>query len=166
MTERVRFDKVGKSAFLWGIVSAFVFRGGPVLTLDGKGRITVPARHRDVLMAAVNGQMVIAKNPDGCLSLFPLPVWEQFEDALLKLPLEAEGWRRLYVGSATEVEIDAASRVLVPPELRSWAGLEREVKFMGVGSNFELWDSARYDTREAALIAAGRPEVLRNLVIR
>lgn len=166
MTGAVCSVKVGKSALLWGFVSAFAFRGGPVLTLDGKGRITVPARHRDVLMATVNGQMVICKNPDGCLSLYPLPVWEKFEAELLGLPLEAEGWRRLYVGSATEVEIDGGSRVLVPPELRSWAGLEREVKFMGVGSNFELWDSARYDAREAALIAAGRPEVLRNLVIR
>jgi MraZ protein len=119
-----------------------------------------------VLVATVNGQMVVAKNPDGCLSLFPLPVWEQFEGELLKLPLEQEGWRRLYVGSATDVEIDSASRVLVPPELRAWAGLERDVKFMGVGSNFELWDSARYEAREAELIAAGRPEVLRNMVIR
>jgi MraZ protein len=157
---------VGESAFLWGFVSSFAFRGGPVLTLDGKGRITVPARYRDVLVATVNGQMVVAKNPDGCLSLFPLPVWEQFEGELLKLPLEQEGWRRLYVGSATDVEIDSASRVLVPPELRAWAGLERDVKFMGVGSNFELWDSARYEAREAELIAAGRPEVLRNMVIR
>lgn len=137
-----------------------------MLTLDGKGRITVPARYRDVLMATVNGQMVIAKNPDGCLSLFPLPVWEQFEKALLDLPLDLEGWRRLYVGSATDVEIDGGSRVLIPPELRAWAGLEREVKFMGVGSNFELWDVARYDAREAQMIAAGRPEALRNLVLR
>ena len=134
--------------------------------MDGKGRITVPARYRDVLMATVNGQMVIAKNPDGCLSLYPMTVWEQFEAELLRLPMEQEGWRRLYVGSATDVEIDGSSRVLVPPELRAWAGLEREVKFMGVGSNFELWDASRYEAREAELIAAGRPEVLRNLVIR
>jgi MraZ protein len=166
LTLDVRSIKVGKSAFQWGFVSSFAFRGGPVLTLDGKGRITVPARYRDVLAATVNSQMVIAKNPDGCLSLFPLPVWEQFEADLLKLPLEFEGWRRLYVGSATDVEIDGASRVLVPPELRAWAGLERDVKFMGVGSSFELWDTARYEAGEGQLIAAGRPEVLRNMVIR
>ncbi|MDO8419244.1 MAG: division/cell wall cluster transcriptional repressor MraZ [Rubrivivax sp.] len=143
-----------------------VFRGGPVLTLDGKGRITVPARWRDVLVATVQGQMVVAKNPDGCLSLYPLPVWEQFEASLLSLTTEDEAWRRFFVGSATEVEIDSASRVLIPPELRSWAGLEREVKFMGVGPNFELWDMARYEAREAEVIARGRPEALRTLVIR
>ena len=143
-----------------------VFRGGPVLTLDVKGRITVPARWRDMLVATVQGQLVVAKNPDGCLSLYPLPVWEQFEASLLSLTTEDEAWRRFFVGSATEVEIDGASRVLIPPELRSWAGLEREVKFMGVGPNFELWDMARYEAREAEVLARGRPEALRTLVIR
>jgi MraZ protein len=143
-----------------------VFRGGPVLTLDGKGRITVPARWREQLMADVNGQLVVAKNPDGCLSLYPLPVWEGVQAAMLALSTEHDAWRRILIGSATDVEIDSASRVLIPPELRSWARLERDVKFMGVGSYFELWDMARYEEREAQAIAAGRPEPLRNLVIR
>lgn len=149
-----------------GKVGNPVFRGGPVLSLDGKGRLTVPARHRDVLMALCAGQMIVAKNPDGCLSLYPLPVWEAFEAELLTKPVDVDPWRRLYIGSATEVEIDSGARVLIPPELRKWACLEKDVKFMGVGSNFELWDSARYDAREVATIAAGRPESIRNLVVR
>ncbi len=143
-----------------------VFRGGPVLTLDGKGRITVPARWRDVLMATVQGQMVVTKNPDGCLSLYPLPVWEAFENNVLALTTEDDAWRRFFIGSATEVELDSAARVLIPPELRAWAGLERDVKFMGVGAYFELWDSARHDARETEALARPRPETLRNLVIR
>ena len=147
-------------------MSAFSFRGGPVLTLDSKGRLTVPARHKEVLMSTVNGQMVVAKNPDGCLSLFPLPVWEKFEAELLELPDEFVGWRRLFVGSATEVEIDGGSRVLIPPELRAWAGLDEKVKFMGVGAYFELWDIARYDEREQKMLADGRPDALKHMVIR
>ena len=143
-----------------------VFRGGPVLTLDGKGRIGVPARWRDVLMATVQGQMIVAKNPDGCLSLYPLPVWEAFENSVLSLATENDAWRRFFIGSATEVELDSAARVLIPPELRDWAGLVEKVKFMGVGSHFELWDSARHEAREAEALALGRPEALRNLVIR
>ena len=143
-----------------------VFRGGPVLTLDGKGRIGVPARWRDVLMATVQGQMIVAKNPDGCLSLYPLPVWEAFENSVLSLATENDAWRRFFIGSATEVELDSAARVLIPPELRDWAGLMEKVKFMGVGSHFELWDSARHEAREAEALALGRPEALRNLVIR
>jgi MraZ protein len=147
-------------------VASTVFRGCPVLLLDGKGRITVPVRHKDVLMATVNGQMVVCKNPDGCLSLFPLPVWEQFEAHILSLPIQFDAWRRVYVGSATEVEIDSSSRLLIPPELRAWACLERDVTFMGMGSSFELWDSTRYNAREVATIAAGRPDVLSLLVVR
>ena len=142
------------------------FRGGPVLTLDGKGRITVPSRWRDLLMTNVQGQMVVAKNPAGCLSLYPLPVWEQFEMTLLALTSEHDQWRRIFMGSATDVDIDSASRVLVPPELRVWAGLEKDVKFMGVGPNFELWDMARYEARETVTIAQGMPEALRNVVLR
>jgi len=143
-----------------------VFRGGPVLTLDGKGRLSVPARWRDVLMATVQGQMIVAKNPDGCLSLYPLPVWEAFENSVLSLATENDAWRRFFIGSATEVELDGAARVLIPPELRDWAGLVEKVKFMGVGSHFELWDSARHEAREAEALALGRPEALRHLVIR
>jgi MraZ protein len=150
----------------WGEVSAMVFRGGPVLTLDGKGRITVPARYKDVLMASDQGRMMVTKNPDGCLSLYPMSVWDPFEASLLALPTEDEPWRRFFIGSATEVEIDGGSRVLIPPELRAWAGLERDVKVMGVGPNFELWDLARYEQREAQALAAGRPASLKALVIR
>ena len=143
-----------------------VFRGGPVLTLDGKGRVVVPARWRDMLMANANGQLIVAKNPDGCLSLFPLSTWETFETTVLSLPTQNDAWRRFFIGSATDVEIDSASRVLIPPELRVWAGLEDKVKFMGVGSHFELWDQARHEAHEAAEMAKGRPEPLLNLVIR
>lgn len=135
-----------------------------MLTLDAKGRITVPARYRDVLMSTVAGEMVVAKNPAGCLTLYPKPVWEAFEAELARLPMKYEGWRRLYIGSATDVEIDSASRALIPPELREWAGLEREVLFMGVGDKFELWDKARYEAGEALTIASGLPEELQNKV--
>ena len=142
------------------------FRGGPSLTLDAKGRLTVPARWREQLMASVNGQLVVAKHPHGCLSLYPVSVWEPFEAQLLALPQEHDAWRRLYIGSATDVEIDSGSRVLIPPELRSWAALDREVKLLGMGSSFEIWDLQRYEVREATAIALGAPEALKSLVIR
>lgn len=137
-----------------------------MLTLDGKGRITVPSRWRELIDTNFQGHLVVTKSPDGCLSLYPLPVWEQFETALMNLPQEDEAWRRFFVGSATELEIDSASRVLIPPELREWAGLEKDVKFMGVGTHFELWDAARHQAREAEALAKGRPEALRQLVLR
>jgi MraZ protein len=142
------------------------FRGGPLVKVDDKGRVTVPSKFAVPLKEVAAGQLVVAKSPDGCLSLYPLPVWEQFEADMRGWPLEMDGWRRLYVGSATDVEIDGSSRVHIPPELRKWAGLEREVKFMGVGAYFELWDSERYDQREAEMLAGARPETLQKSVIR
>lgn len=144
------------------------FRGGPLLKLDDKSRLTVPARYKELLQAEpTRGRLVVAKNPDRCLSIFPLPVWELFEAEINAMAVAESGWRRLYVGSATEVEIDGAGRVLIAPELRDWAGMvSREVKLMGMGAYFELWDSARYAEHETRLLDGARPEAVNRLVIR
>ena len=134
-----------------------------MLTLDQKGRITVPTRWREQLMASVGGKLIITKNADGGLALYPPPVWEQLERIVLELSADDDPWRRILAGNSEEVEIDSASRVLIPPDLRRWAGLEREVKFMGLGTYFELWDLGRYEIHEAQAIARGKPEALRNL---
>ena len=84
---------------------------------------------------------------------------------LLTLPMSAEDWRRVFIGSAMDVEIDNASRVLIAPELREWAGLERDVLLVGMGSRFELWDKVRHDAHEATVLAAGMPDVLRDHVM-
>lgn len=144
------------------------FRGGPLLKLDDKSRLTVPARYKELLQAEpTHGHLVVAKNPDRCLSIFPLPVWELFEAEINAMAVAESGWRRLYVGSATEVDIDGAGRVLIAPELRDWAGMvSREVKLMGMGAYFELWDSARYAEHETRLLDGERPEAVNRLVIR
>lgn len=154
-----------KSAIKWVNVADYVFQGGAGLLLDGKGRMTVPARHRDVLRAVASDQLTITKHPKRCLLVFPRPAWEQFRDKLLTLPMSAEDWRRVFLGGAMDVEIDAASRLLIAPELREWAGLERDVLLLGMGSRFELWDKVRHDAHEATVLAAGMPDVLRDHVM-
>ena len=89
-----------------------------MVKVDEKGRVTVPSKFAAALKESVAGQMVVAKSPDGCLSLYPLPVWEQFEADMRAWPFEMDGWRRLYIGSATDVELDGSSRVNIPPELQ------------------------------------------------
>jgi MraZ protein len=146
-------------------VSDFVFQGGANLFLDGKGRMTVPARHRDILKAVADDRLTITKSPKRCLIVFPRPAWETFRAKLLQLPMSADDWRRIFIGSAMDVDIDGASRVLVPPELREWAGLERDVLLMGMGARFELWDKVRHDAHEASVMAAGLPSVLQDQVL-
>ena len=79
--------------------------------------------------------------------------------------MDNDDWRRLFVAASAPVEIDSASRVLVPPELREWAGIEKDVYLFGMGQRFELWDKARYDAHEAAVMASRAPEELRNMVL-
>ena len=115
-----------------------MFQGASALTLDGKGRVAVPARHRDVLLATAAGQLTLTKHPQGCLMVFPRPAWEAFRDRVAALPMSASGWKRIFLGNAMDVEIDASSRVLVSPELRASARLNRDVMLLGMGSHFEL----------------------------
>jgi MraZ protein len=142
-----------------------VFQGTSQLALDGKGRVTVPVRHRDLLMAIAEGKLTITKHPQGCLFVFPRPAWESFRDKLLALPMDADGWRRIFLGSAVDVDIDGSSRVLVSPELRAAAGLTKEVLLIGMGHRLELWDKQRYEEHEARVMAAGMPDTIKGMVI-
>lgn len=124
----------------------------------------MPVRHREVLSAIAAGQLTVTKHPSGCLLVFPRPAWESFREKLMTLPIAAEGWRRIFLGSAMDVEIDSGARVLIAPELRAWAGLEREVMLLGMGQRLELWDAARLAAHEAQVIGAGMPDVLKDHV--
>ena len=135
------------------------------LTLDGKGRVTVPARFRDALAALCAGQMTVTKHPSRCLLLFPRPAWVSFRSQLMQMPMNAEAWRRLFLGSAMDVDIDGGSRVLLSPELRQWAGLGKELMLVGMGSRMEIWDRERYLANEEATLASAMPEGLANLVL-
>ncbi|MDE2252818.1 MAG: division/cell wall cluster transcriptional repressor MraZ [Betaproteobacteria bacterium] len=142
-----------------------MFIGISALTLDGKGRMTVPARHRDMLLAQAAGRLTITKSPEGCLLLFADPQWQEFRAKIAALPMAAQGWKRIYLGHATETEIDATGRVLLSPELRAAARIEREIDLIGMGSHFEVWDRATHQSREAAVIEAGMPDAVREIVV-
>jgi MraZ protein len=123
--------------------------------LDAKGRINVPVRHRDPLVKACEGQLTLTRHPDGFLLIYPRPVWEAVERELMALKTASDGWRRIFLGSAVDAEIDSASRVLIAPELRSAAGLDKDVLLIGTGRRLELWDKQRHDAVEAKVVAAG-----------
>ena len=141
---------------------SLVFQGASALALDAKGRLAVPARHRDVLQALCEGQLTLTKHPEGCLMVFPRPAWETFRDKVAALPMSASGWKRIFLGNAMDVEIDGASRFLVSPELRAAAGLSKDVMLLGMGSHFELWDAQRYAAHEAEVMAQAMPDALQD----
>ncbi|WP_310387802.1 division/cell wall cluster transcriptional repressor MraZ [Roseateles sp.] len=140
----------------------FVFQGASALAMDAKGRLAVPARHREVLQALCAGQLTVTKHPEGCLMVFPRPAWESFRDRIAALPMSAAGWKRVFLGSAMDVEIDSAARVLISPELRASAGLQKDLMLMGMGSHFELWDAAAYAAHEAQVMQSELPDALKD----
>ena len=140
----------------------FVFQGASALALDSKGRIAVPTRHRDVLQATADGQLTLTKHPEGCLLVFPRPAWESFRDRVAALPMSASGWKRVFLGNAMDVELDASSRILISPELRAAANLTKDLMLLGMGSHFELWDSARYAEHEAKVMQSEMPDALKD----
>jgi len=111
-------------------------------------------------MSQVEGRLTLTRHPDGCLLIYPRPVWEVKRAEIAALPMAARPLQRLLLGGANDVEIDGSGRVLVSPELRNAAGLTKEVMLLGMGSHFELWDAAAWAAREAEDLAKGIPEAL------
>lgn len=132
-----------------------MFRGIAQLTLDSKGRLAVPARHRDLLLERCGGHLVVTADADRCLLIYPLPDWELIQQKLEGLsnldPRVRELQRRL-IGFAVDVDVDGAGRVLISPALRQFAQLEKNVVLVGQGKKFELWNQ---DSWEQLIDTAG-----------
>jgi MraZ protein len=139
-----------------------VFQGASSLTLDGKGRLSVPTRHRDVLSATAQGLLTITKHPHGCLMVFPRPEWDVFRDRISALPMSAQWWKRIFLGNAMDVELDSTGRILVSPELRQSAGIAKDTVLLGMGNHFELWDKVAYETQEAKAMQEQMPDVFKD----
>jgi MraZ protein len=149
------------------------FRGVSELALDAKGRLAIPAKHRDALAGrasdadpATPASVVITADPSRCLLVYPRAAWEPIQARLMSLSSfnpELRALQRLLVGFADDVDIDGNGRILVPPALRAYASLEHRVVLAGQGQKFELWDAARWNeamARAVAFPAGGLPPEL------
>ncbi len=139
-----------------------MFQGASSINLDAKGRLSVPTRYRDVLQASAQGCLTITKHPHGCLMVFPRPEWEVFRSRIAALPMQAQWWKRIFLGNASDVEMDGTARVLVSPELRAAAGINKSVILLGMGSYFELWDADTYAANEADAMKGDMPDVFKD----
>lgn len=130
-----------------------MFRGATDIALDAKGRLAVPARYRERLTARCGGQLICTIEKKRCLLLYPLPDWEEIERKLMRLPSlnpRASRLQELMLGHAAELELDGHGRVLIPRELREFAGLARDVTLVGQGNKFAIWDAGRWKERRDA----------------
>lgn len=131
-----------------------MFLGRYAHNLDAKGRLAIPARFREALAEGA----VLTRGIDRCLALYPLAAWQPLAEKVSALPLtdaDARNFRRLVFAEAADLTLDGQGRILVPPDLRRFAGIEREALVVGVDSSIEIWSPERWAEVEASLDADG-----------
>jgi len=94
--------------------------------------------------------------------IFPRNEWERFRDRIAALPMQAQWWKRIFLGNAMDVDMDSSGRVLVSPELRAAAGISKDAILLGMGAYFELWDAQVYAVQEAEAMKGNMPDVFKD----
>ncbi|NLL79675.1 MAG: division/cell wall cluster transcriptional repressor MraZ [Clostridiales bacterium] len=121
-----------------------MFMGEYNHTIDAKGRLIIPSKFRESLGEA----FVVTKGLDGCLFVYDEEEWKRLEEILKNLPLNSKDARQLvrfFLAGAMEAEVDKQGRILLPSNLREYAGLEKDVVLIGVASRVEIWSKERYE---------------------
>ena len=125
------------------------FRGSSLYTLDEKGRLTIPPRFREVVRDG-GGDVVMLTQWEKCVWGYALDEWSQLEKRILAKSDQSQiinDFRRYFVGSAHECPFDKQGRVLIPPMLRKYAQLEKEILLVGNLNHFEVWSSENWELR-------------------
>ena len=121
-----------------------MYRGEYSHTIDAKGRMSIPAKLKNQL----GDSFVITRSMDGCLMAFDTEEWDKFEEKLKSLPFTNKDARtivRYFTGGASDVDVDAQGRILVPAYLREYAGLTKDAVVIGMGNRVEIWSRERYE---------------------
>ena len=133
------------------------FRGINNIAVDAKGRMAMPVRYRERLLEGCGGRLVVTVDRDHCLLVYPLPEWEIIESKLIELPSlnkQARLLQRLLIGHATELEMDAQGRILLPAVLREFAGLKKKAVLIGQGKKLEIWDEDTWGENQEGWMTA------------
>lgn len=136
-----------------------MFRGLTAISVDDKGRFSMPARYRETLLEEVEGQLVVTIDTQApCLLLYPLADWEIIERKIEALPSFNPASRRvqrLLIGHATEVALDAQGRLLIPTLLRDYAKIDKTLILVGQGKKFEIWSEETWNSERARWLEPG-----------
>ena len=122
-----------------------MYKGINNKNVDAKGRMAIPARYRACIESQAASKMVVTiDTEDKCLLLYDVSEWEKIEKKISALPSFNKATRRiqrLLIGHATDVELDSQGRILLPSQLRHYAGMDKKVTLIGQGNKFEIWSS-------------------------
>jgi len=140
--------------------------GVSLVSLDAKGRLAIPARHRETLLSAFGHKLVVTLESPDHLLIYPEPNWKPVEQRLLALPSgnpTLKRYQRLVLGHAETLEMDAAGRILLPARLRELTSLDKDVALVGMGNRFELWDAAGWDDQTSAALEIDPADLAQHL---
>lgn len=136
-----------------------MFRGLHHVSVDSKGRMTLPTRLREELLQYDDSKVVVTIDPmSRCLLMYPLSEWEQIQEKLDKLPSfqpQARKLQRLLVGHATDLDIDTAGRVLLPAPLREFSQLDKKATLLGQGKKIEIWSHSNWEAQREEYLELG-----------
>ena len=147
-----------------------MFYGSHAINMDAKGRIAIPARVRELLQECCQGCVVLTAHTENrCLHMFPKTYWQEILPTVEMLPSFNKISRRaklLLIGHASELDMDGNGRILVPPTLREYGGLEKKLLLVGQGKGLELWDEEKFiEYIDTAADEDEIPEGMRNLAL-
>lgn len=123
-----------------------MFRGRFEHSIDAKGRFSIPSKFREILSSNYDERLIIT-NFDGCLWAYPVAEWQKVEDKIAALPQfkdEVKWLQRVFISAAVEAPIDKSGRILIPPTLRDYAGIVRDVVLVGMTNRIEVWARDRW----------------------
>ncbi|MBU0991636.1 MAG: division/cell wall cluster transcriptional repressor MraZ [Proteobacteria bacterium] len=130
-----------------------MFRGSSFHTIDPKGRIIIPSRFRDILKEG-GGDGVVVSQMDQCVVAYTFDEWSKIESRILATATKSEKmrrFRRVFIGGACECHCDKQGRILIPPNLRQYANLEKEIVLVGVLDHFEISSRERWENEHLTL---------------
>jgi MraZ protein len=127
-----------------------MFKGRYEHTIDAKGRVSIPSRFRDILASetGANDRLIVTSSVDPCLIAYPLAEWQALEERVRQLPRfdpAVVRVKRVLISGATECPIDKNGRILIPPVLRQFADLGREMIWAGMVDNIEIWSKSNWE---------------------
>mgnify|MGYP001823694789 FL=1 len=145
-----------------------MYRGSSFHTIDVKGRIIIPKRFRDAISDR-DGHRLMVSRMDRSLVVYALREWEKIESKILSLAEKNDNmrrFRRVFIGGAFECVWDKQDRILVPPTLREYAGLDKEIVLVGVLDHFEIWSRENWDKENATMEKDMKKEEVRNEIAK
>lgn len=143
-----------------------MFGGVSHVSLDAKGRLAIPARHRETLLSAFGQRLVVTLDSSDHLLIYPEPNWKPVEQRLMALPTgnpALKRYQRLVLGHAETLDMDSAGRILLPARLRELVGLDKDVALVGIGNRFELWDAHEWDAQTQSALDIDPAELAQHL---